>query len=61
MEVVQFCVGLYDFPWHGLDVQDRGENDQALYLSILQNGIMKTIEWYHLNHFWVILQHNNDP
>ena len=22
-----FCVGLYDFPWHGLHVQDRGEDD----------------------------------
>ena len=21
------CVGLYDFPWHELHVQDRGEDD----------------------------------
>ena len=29
MEVVQFCVGLYDFLWHGLHVQDRGEDDTS--------------------------------
>ena len=27
MEVVQFCVGLCDFQWHGLHTQDRGEDD----------------------------------
>ena len=26
MELVQICVGLYDFLWHVLHVQDRGKD-----------------------------------
>ena len=61
MEVVQFCVGLYDLLWHGLHVQDRGEDDTSLYLSIFQDGVMKIHEWYHFNPSHVIFQHDNDP
>ena len=34
---------------------------QAFYLIILQNGVMKTIEWYHFDHSRVIFQHDYDP
>lgn len=34
---------------------------QALYLSILQYGVMETIEWYLLNPSCVVSQHHNDP
>ena len=33
----------------------------ALYLSILQDGLMKTIAWYHFNPSHVIFEHDNDP
>ena len=53
-------MGLYDYLWHGLHVQDRGKMTQALFLDILQDGVMKTIEWYYFNPC-VIFQHDNDP
>ena len=34
---------------------------QVLYLSILQDGVTKTIEWYCFNLSHVIFQHDNDP
>ena len=34
---------------------------QALYLSILQYGVMKTIERYRCNPPLVIFQHDNNP
>ena len=34
---------------------------QALYLSILQDGVSRTIEWYWFNPSCVIFQHANDP
>ena len=34
---------------------------QALYLSILQDGVMKTIEWLCFKPCCVIFQHDNDP
>ena len=34
---------------------------QALYLNILQDGVMKTIDWHHFNPSHVIFQHDNDP
>ena len=33
----------------------------AMYLSILQDEVMKTIEWYCFNHSCVIFQHDNHP
>ena len=43
--VAIFCVGLYDFMWHELHVQETEEKmTQALYLSIFQDGVIKTIE-----------------
>ena len=33
----------------GSHVQDRGKMTQALYFSILQDEVMKTIEWYRFN------------
>ena len=39
----------------------EGKMTQALYLSILQDEVMKTIEWYHFNSSCVIFQHVNDP
>ena len=38
----------------------KGKMTQVLYLSILQNGVMKTIEWCHFNPSRVIYQHDND-
>jgi hypothetical protein len=38
----------------------EGKMTQTLYLSILQDWVMKTIEWYHFNPY-VIFQHDNDP
>ena len=38
-----------------------GKTTQALYLSILQDGVMMTIEWYYVNPNRVIFQHDNDP
>ena len=38
-----------------------GKMTQALYLSILQDGVMMTIEWYYVNPNRVIFQHDNDP
>ena len=29
VEVVHYSAWLYDFPWHGLHVHDRGENDTS--------------------------------
>ena len=47
---VILCVGLYDFLWHGLQVQDSGEVTKALYTNILQDhGVTKTIERYFFN------------
>ena len=39
----------------------KGEMTQVLYLSILQDGGMKTIEWYRFNPSRVIFQHDNNP
>ena len=37
------------------------EMTQALYLSILQGGAMKRIEWYRFNPSSVMFQHDNVP
>jgi hypothetical protein len=34
---------------------------QTQYLSILQDGVVKTIEWDRFNPSHVIFQHDNDP
>jgi hypothetical protein len=39
----------------------EGKMTQNLYLSILQDGVMKTIEWYYFNPLRVIFQHDSDP
>ena len=39
----------------------KGKMTQALYLSILQDEVMKTIEWYYFNPSCVIFQQDNDP
>ena len=39
----------------------EGKMTQALYLNILWDGVMKTIEWHHFNPSHVIFQHDNDP
>jgi hypothetical protein len=38
----------------------EGKMTQGLYLSILQDEVMKTIEWHCFNPSWVIFQHDND-
>ena len=38
----------------------KGKMTQAIYLSILQDEVMKTIEWYRFNPSHVIFQHDND-
>ena len=50
-------------PSHGMGYicKIEGKMTQALYLSILQDGVKKTIEWYHFNPSHVIFQHDNDP
>ena len=37
----------------------EGNTTQDLYLSILQDEVMKIIEWYRFNPFCVIFQHDN--
>ena len=44
----------------GYMCQVEGKMTQTPYLSILQDGVMKTIECYHFNPSRVILQHDND-
>ena len=39
----------------------EGKMTQVLYISILHDGVMKTIEWCHFNPSRVICQHDNDP
>ena len=48
---------------HGMGYMCKieGKMTQALYLSILRVGVMKTIERYRLNPSRVIFQHDNDP
>jgi transposase len=38
-----------------------GKMDQEYYKSILEDELMRTIEWYKLNPKKVIFQHDNDP
>ena len=49
--------------FHGISYMCKIEEKmtQAMHLSILQDGGMKTIEWYRFNPFRVIFQHDNDP
>ena len=56
-----FCVG--SMTSRGLDLMHKieGKMTQALYVSILQDEVMKKIEWYHFNPSLVIFQHDNDP
>ena len=56
-----FCVGLNDFPLHGYKCEIDGKMTQALYLSGLQDGVTKTIEWCRFNSSCVIFQRDNDP
>ena len=50
MEVVQFLCGVcMTSCGMGHMCKIEGEVTQALYLSILQDGVTKTIEWYCFN------------
>ena len=37
----------------------EGKMTQNLYINIFQDGVIKTIEWYHFNPSHVIFQHDN--
>ena len=39
----------------------EGKMTQVLYVSILQNGVMKTIEWCHFNPSRIIFRHDYHP
>ena len=39
----------------------KEKTTQALYLTILRDGVTKTIEWYRFNPSCVIFQHDNHP
>ena len=39
----------------------KGKMTQVLNLSILEDGVMKIIEWYCFKPSRVIFQHDNDP
>ena len=39
----------------------EGKMTHAMYLSIFQDGVMKTIKWHCFNPSHVIFQHDNDP
>jgi hypothetical protein len=59
MKVVQFLSWVCKTS-HGMGYicKIEGNMTQALYLSILQDGVMKTIEWFCS---CVIFHHDNDP
>ena len=57
-----FCVGLNDFPWHGLHVQDRGEDDTSFcILAFFKMGHADQIERNRFNPSRAIFQHDNHP
>ena len=60
MEVVQFCVVLYDFLLHEYICKIEGKMTQGLYISILQDGVIKTIKWYRFNPSRVVSHYDND-
>lgn len=37
------------------------EDDTSFVFSILEDGVMKTIEWHHFNSSRIVFQHDNDP
>jgi hypothetical protein len=53
-------VGLYDFLLHGYMCKIEGKPTQGLCLSILQDGVIKTIKWYRFNPSRVVFHHAND-
>ena len=56
-----FCVGCMTS--HSVSYMCKIEEKmtQALYLRILQDGVMKRIEWYHFNPSHVSFQYDDDP
>ena len=53
-----FMLGCMTSRGTGYMCKKEGLRTQVLYLSILQDGVTKTVEWYHFNLSRV---HNFDP
>jgi hypothetical protein len=49
--------------WHGVGYMCKidGNMDQHLYKAILEDDLMKSIEFYRMNKSKIIFQHDNDP